>query len=174
MASGDLIAFIKPADLCPDLGPDVKPRLVPVAPAVLANGANAAPLGKEDGYTFLVQVPINGTPLSTGLTAAVVLADDPNNPGAGLAVKIGVTIVPVLTTAGVLSVPATTNEVTATATINATEGVVTITPVAVANNKLTSLAAGNWALVHLRRLGSDAADTHPGRVLIAGVSIKDT
>jgi hypothetical protein len=83
-------------------------------------------------------------------------------------------LVPDLTTSGVLTEPAHTNEVLVTVATDATAGEVTIGSAAIANAGLTSLAAGNWARVFIRRVGTDALDTHPGRVLLVGVSIKDT
>lgn len=170
MATGDLIEFLRPGDLQPDNGPLNQNRIVPVA----STGLGALPLGKSDGYLSMFQVPINGTPLATGLTIGVCIVDDPLNPGAGKNVRLGVTVVPDLTTSGVLTAPAHTNEVLATVAVDATEGEVTIASVAVANAGLTSLAAGNFARVYVRRVGTDALDTHPGRVLLVGVSIKDT
>jgi len=170
MASGDVFERLRPIDFSSEQGGIIGGNNLKGVGKV-----HALPMGR-DGAAFLAlgHVWANGTPLSTGLTVELVVVDDPDNPGAGLVAEFGVTVVPLLTTAGVLTDPATTQEVTGAATVNATEGVVTVISVALANSKLASLAAGNNFVLKVRRISSGASDTHPGRVFVVGVTVKDT
>ena len=167
MASGDIVASVRPVEFVPDGGPVTFNPLRPVG------ALTGIPLGKENGFSFLFQVPANGSPLSTGLTATVAIVDDPTSLAPGKVIELGVTIEP-FTTSTVDTDPATTYEVLASCTINATANEPTLTAVAVTNANLSSLAAGNWALCHVRRVGTNAADTHTGRPYCIGVQIKDT
>ena len=179
MASGDLLTHVRPAEFTPDNGPQTGFSRIRPAGALVG-----LPLGKEDGLSFLFQIPVNGTPLSTGLTVELTWVDDPINPQAGGVINLGVEIIPITSGTTTDVDPAYgTNEVQATATIPATAAAFLSTSVAVANAKLSSAAAGNFVLVHIRRAGvynatgaaaSASSDTHAGRPYLLGVVVKDT
>jgi len=66
-------------------------------------------------------------------------------------------------------------EVGVSITMPSTAGVVILTDTAIANAALpASLAAGDRILVTIRRIGSNAADTHSGRVILGNVTVSDT
>ncbi len=66
-------------------------------------------------------------------------------------------------------------EVTANVTMPATPGQLVTQTIAVAKAAISaSLAAGDNVLVQIRRIGTAAADTHQGRVLLTGATVQDT
>jgi hypothetical protein len=171
MASGDIFERYQPQALTSESG-----RLGQLVPAGAVSGVRlgkGGPTADGSAYLALGKVWANGTPLSTGLTVEVVIVDDANNPDPGAAVVLGATIVP-LTSGGVITPPAQTNEATATVTLSSTEGNVTVATITVANSKLSSLAAGNNFLLRLRRVSTAVADTHTGAVILLGATVKDS
>lgn len=118
----------------------------------------------------------NAALLATGLTVELVLADDVNNPGAGKNAVFGVTIGPITSGTSTFdeSVLTSATEVTATVTMPATPGVMVIQAIALPVADLHGLAAGNTALVRIRRLGSNSSDTHPGRVVMLNADVRNT
>ena len=175
MAAGDTLAHVRPQDFSRS---DGFPGDVILRPngRVVGN-----PLGKGDAtgkgagdYTGVHFIPSTGAPLVIGVTLALLLQDDPENAGAGLVVRLSVSVKPMVTAVDDGTVPLAANEVAASVTINAVAGVVTTALIAIPLAKLNALAAGGWAMVRVRRLGSNSADTHPGRVLLTGCVVKDT
>jgi hypothetical protein len=135
------------------------------------------PKGKSSAYgTF--RVP-NVAALATGLTAALSLMDDTLNTAAGKATKFGVTIGPLTSGTSTPDDNATTGafvsttEATATSTLTTT-GLAYTLSVAVPVATMNALAAGGVAMIRIRRLGDDVADTHTGRVLLFGVDVRNT
>jgi hypothetical protein len=117
--------------------------------------------------------------LGTGLTVSILLADDVQYPGAGLKPYIGVTVGPIVSGTTTLDEGAAgpfagSTEVAAQVTMPATSGVLVVASFALPNADLNSLAAGSWAAIRVRRLGTNASDTHPGRVVLLGAQVRNT
>jgi hypothetical protein len=167
MASGDHFDFIK-ASAFVRQGAALDDILRP------SGRLAGVPLGKADAYGSEFAVNHNGTPLATGITVQLLVVDDPENPSPSGNVRLGVSIKPLTSGSSDLSGPPAANEVLATVAVSGTVGVITIADVAVPNAKLAGLAAGGRAFVQVRRVGTDAADTHRGRVLLTGASLRDT
>ena len=170
MATGDRIDHIRPRDLSPE------GSLLEFAPLVQSGNVLGVPLEKLDGkgFTFVVRVPTNGTPLSTGLTFQLALVDDTNNSDPGKVVRIGISVKLLASTTDDLTTTGAGTEQFFTATMNATTGIITLLSAAIANANLDSAAAGSLLLVRVRRNGSNAADTHNGRVLLTNITVSDT
>jgi hypothetical protein len=182
MASGDLFGYYLGKDLVPQNGLAYEVPLSPGAPPSStggpATGMIGVPLNKDAIHAYQLEgrVNVNGAPLTTGLTFSLSLVDDPMNPnpgGAG-AISLGVSVKRIVSGTSDLTQTSFGTEVVTTVTMPATSGVVLIQAVAVANANLGSLAAGNHFVVQVRRIGTNAADTHQGVVLCTGVSISDT
>jgi hypothetical protein len=174
MATGDFITQVGAKDLTPTNG--VFNEVPLVMPTATGLGVAGAPCNKlaNQAYQFQARIPLNGTPLSTGLTCVLAVVDDPRNPGAGLVGKFGITIKRLNGGADYTQTSAST-EVTGTVTMNATSGIESVVSLAVTKAAISaSLAAGDSVLVQLRRLGTDAADTHQGVILITGAVLQDT
>lgn len=130
---------------------------------------------QTSGICWLWRVPTQAA-LATGLTFSLIVADDPNNADPGKVVRFSIIIGPVAT--GTLVDEATalasSNETGGSVTMNATSGKNTIASIAVVNADMNSLAVGNWALIRLRRLGTNSADTHRGRAVLLNATVYDT
>ena len=170
MATGDRIDHVRPRDLCPE------GTILEAAPLVASGNLLGVPLEKLDskGFSFHVRVPTNGTPLSTGLTFQLALVDDPNNSDPGKVVRIGIAVKVLASGTDDLTTTGAGTEQFFTGTMNATTGVITLVSAAIANANLDSAAAGSLLLVRIRRNGSNAADTHNGRVLLTNITVSDT
>jgi hypothetical protein len=122
-----------------------------------------------------------GTVFGTGITVITVLNDDPNNPGLGLAVRLGVSFKLVQS-----GTTATTEDFATgfapeqlfTVTMGSTAGVPTITNMAIAKGaasvNIDAITSSCHYLIRIRRLGDASADTHPGDVLLSNVILMDT
>src|SRR6185503_17539715 len=124
---------------------------------------------------YAVRLP-TAVAVGTGLSFQLLLADDPNNASAGKVCKFGVTVSPLTSDTSTLddTTLASSTEDSASITMPSTANAVhvaTITQVVAHEN---SLAAGNWALVRIRRLGSNSAETHTGTVVLLGVHAYNT
>jgi hypothetical protein len=182
MASGDVFAIVHPKDLIPQNGLAYEVPLSAVVPPSAttnlggaASGILGVPLNKDGvhAYQFESKVPVNGTPLPTGLTFSFGLVDDPMNPGAGLNIRLGVTVKPIGSTQD-YSQTAAGVETLVTVTMPATSGVFKNGALAVPNASLVSLGAGGRYLVQVRRVGTDVLDTHTGVVLMTAIFVSDT
>lgn len=181
MATGNQLDYIRPEQLQRENGPPQYPRNVPAgAPGAAGSGAAVAicgvPLLDEDanGYQFVTRLPSTAA-LATGLTFNLHLADDPNNADPGDTVKLGITVKRLVSGTDNLTLASAAAEQAFTQAMPAVSGKVQTKACAIANANLpASLAAGDLVLVRIRRLGSDAADTYAGVVLLLGVSILDT
>jgi hypothetical protein len=174
MATGDFITQVGAKDLTPTNGIfNEVPLVMPTATGVGIAGAPCNKLSNQ-AYQFQARVPLNGTPLSTGLTCVITVVDDPRNPGAGLVGKFGITIKRLNGGADYTQTNAST-EVTGNVTMSSTTGNESTLSLAVTKAAISaSLAAGDSVLVQIRRLGTDAADTHPGVILLTGAVLQDT
>jgi hypothetical protein len=131
------------------------------------------------GYVTTFRVPKNLT-VGTGLTFVFYLSDDgTNSADLGTGVKLGVTLLDI--TQGPsnfnLDVAKTelATEVTVTATLAATTGVASVTTLNIASASLpASLAAGDVLAMRVRRIGTNAADTCNGRVILYCVEVNNT
>ena len=172
-----------------------------VSPAVVTSGSQGAPGGGiDDPYGFVaagvgkgitfpakqtgsvyfpVRIP-NSAALGTGLTFSLLLQDDVLNASAGKVAVFGATVGPITSGTSTFDENATTGplvsctEVTATVTMPSTAGVLINLAIAVPIADMNSLAAGGWAMVRLRRLGTNSSETHVGRVLLLGFDVRNT
>ena len=174
MASGDIFTQQQPKDLTPQNG--IYNEVPLVYPVAAGGGVAGVPMAKltTQGYEFQVRVWNNGTPLTTGITLQFTLVDDPGNPGAGLGVVIGATAKRI-TGSGDFTQTSASTEVTATVTMPATSGQMVTGTIAITKAAISaSLAAGDTIIVLIRRIGTNASDTHTGRVLLTGLTVQDT
>lgn len=174
MATGDIFATVRPTELARANAPD---GWISQLQAVGA-GMRGVPLRKldTDDMYFLFRVPINGTPVATGITVEFMLDESarPGEQSAGSAVVIEVQVKKIVSGTDDETETGTGTAEKATVTMNATTGIVTVGSIAVTTAQADNIAAGSWVLVQLRRIGSDAADTHPHSVILLGLTIKDT
>lgn len=172
MATTEQFDVIRATDLIPAQGNNAQVQLVTCGDGLIAG----APLRKLDtsGYMFISRIPALGTPLPTGLTFGLILVDDPNNTGAGLVIRVGITVKLLATGTDTLTFTGAATETEASITMDATTGEYTLSSVAIANAALDSLAASSVYLVRIRRIGTAATDTHTGTVLLLGVTVRDT
>ena len=170
MATGDRIDIVEPHRYVPENGFPNTAFLRSVG------GVVGFPMVKQSasGFQFITRVPTNGTPLSTGLTFQLLLVDDPNNSSVGKVAKFGVTAKKLASTTDDLTQTGAGTENTGTATMNATSGIVTALSIALTTANADSPSAGDLVLIRVRRLGTDAADTHTGVVLVVGLTVSDT
>lgn len=139
-------------------------------PGNLARGI-AFPKNKAAGYQDIIKIQ-GGATLTTGIKFDFVLVDDGSSAAdLGKAIVLGVTVKKLVSGTDTLDITAAAGtEQTATVTMNATSGVVTIGTVTVANANLDAAAAGDTVQVLIRRVGDNAADTCFGRVLCTSIT----
>lgn len=170
MASGDQYADLKPIQFTATNGPSLIPQLVPV-------GSYAGlPLAKLDTQYYVAEYR-NVAGLTTGITVQTGLVEDSAtyNTDAGRVVRLGITVKKIATGADSYDITSgAATEVTADVTMDATSGEVVLTSTAITAANADSIAAGDRALIAIRRIGSHANDTHRGRVILMGVTIRDT
>jgi len=110
----------------------------------------------------------NAATLTTGVKIDLCLVDDGADPSdLGKAVVFGATVK--LLASGTDSLDMTAGagaEQTATITLAATAGLVTIGSILIPTANLDSAAVGNHIAIQLRRIGTNAADTCRGRVIV--------
>lgn len=171
MASGDQFDYIRPRDIFHENGQLIYPPL-----AQAGQGVFGLALNKLDTnyYNFITRVWANGTPVPTGLTFGLLLVDDPNNTDAGKVVRIGISGKLLVSGTDDLTTTGFSAETATNITMASTSGVVTLSSVAIANAALDTPAASAHMLIRIRRIGSNAGDTHQGKVLLLGVSVRDT
>jgi hypothetical protein len=115
--------------------------------------------------------------LGIGATVNLLISDDPNNPMPGKFVVIGVNFAPLGVSANYYA-PTTAalgTEVTATVLMPAVSGQTLPVSIAVPVADMNGLAANAWAMLRVRRLGTNASDTGGpvGRVLLIGAAVID-
>ena len=170
MATGDRIDIVAPQRFVTENGS------LTMSPLRVVGGVAGFAMAKQDnsGFQFTTRVPTNGTPLSTGLTFQVLLVDDPNNSDPGKVARFGVTVKKLASGTDDLTQTGAGTETAGNATMNATSGVVTALSLAVTTANADSPSAGDLLLVRIRRIGSNAADTHRGVPLVLQVTVSDT
>jgi hypothetical protein len=154
----------------------------PEAIAVGVLDGAAFPAHVDSTSYFRCRVP-NAATLATGLTLSLLLEDDPLAPGPGFVAVFEVTYGPVVN--GVttpdedpvtgLFVGTTPDTVAQTmpSAPGTTPFAVALITTAVAHTN--GLVPGSWAIGRLRRkAGTDARDTHPGRVVVSGLDARNT
>lgn len=170
--ANEFVASIGPNQLNP--GTESQPAFVSIG---FLRARSFAPKVKTVAGA-MIRVP-NASALTTGLTVNLTVLDDPLNSAAGKVAKFGVSIGPI--TSGTSTVDddavtgplVSTTEVTGVVTLTA-KGVAYNLSIAVAAASMNALAVGGTALIRIRRLGDDAADTHAGRVLLTLVDVRAT
>jgi hypothetical protein len=174
MATGDQFDVVRPLMMQGDTGFLGAGRLR--GSSATSPNIGGVPLSTDtQGYEFISRIPANGTPLPTGLTFGVQLVDDPNNPNASGAVRIGITVKRIVSgTDDTTSGTSASAETLTTITMPSTTGVAILTSIAIANAALDSIAASDSYIVRIRRKKSDALDTHTGTVLLTLVTVRDT
>jgi hypothetical protein len=137
-------------------------------------GTSTATTAGGDVYYCTLRIPVNGTPLTTGTTTQLIWTDDASASGATKVAVVGVSMA--LITSGTTDYNAITwgTETATSLTAPSTATIVTMTASAVTKANMGTPAAGNLVAVRIRRLPNNASDTHPGRVLLLGLSIQDT
>lgn len=169
MATGDRIDIVPPQRFVPEVGQPTDIRLRPSGVFLGFPMADA-----DGGFNFLTRVPNNGTPLSTGLTFQLLLVDDPNNSDAGKVARFGVTVKKIASGTDDLTATGAGTETAGNATMPSTAGVGVVLSLAVTTANADAPSAGDLLLVRIRRIASNAADTHKGVVLVAQVTVSDT
>jgi hypothetical protein len=172
MATTDQFDIIRPTDMIPTTGTIGNLQPIPTTDGLSAGVPLRAKL--DSGYTFISRVPATGTPLSTGLTFGLALVDDPASPGAGKVVRVGISVKLLATGTDNLTATGMSAETVTSVTMDATTGEYVLSSIAIANASIDTLAASALYLVRIRRVGTDALDTHPGTVLLLGVTVRDT
>jgi hypothetical protein len=128
-------------------------------------------------YNGIWYVPA-GIALATGLTFKLIFTDDGLSAAdLGTVVRIGVTPFNFTTALSVVDWSLAASHGTETflsLTLGATTGLPVIGSIAIVTANLASLAAGSVFGMRIRRVGDNAADTCPGRVLLLGGQINDT
>ena len=138
------------------------------------------PAGKDTSILIPVRIS-GGLTLTTGVKVELLVADDTSDTAAvaGKAARFGATVGPI--TSGT-STPdenastgplASSTEVLANTTMPSTLGVLKVITLSVTTANANSLAITNWAFVKVRRNGTNAGDTDPGRVVLLGVDVYD-
>lgn len=170
MASGDQYAFLQAKDFNAVNGSTPFPQLVQVSPGIWG-----LPLNKLDTQYYVAEFrAVAG--LATGLTIQTAIVEDPNTTGntdAGKVVRLGVNFKNLATGADTYDYTTSAGtEAEFSVTCDATSGEIVLTSTACTNTD--SIAAGGRGLIIIRRIGSSSSDTHKGRVVLMGVSIRDT
>ena len=165
--ANELIASWGPADLRRNTSVGYDSRL---SRSQVGDGAfDAIAFPKNDNIACLdvVRIPGNAT-LTTGIKVDLVCIDDGKEAfDLGKDAKFAVTVKKLVSGTDTLDVTASGGTETAgTVTLAATSGVVKTLTISVPNAALDSAAAGDTIAIRFRRLGSDAADTLQGRVLV--------
>lgn len=168
MANNGPSLHVSPRELIPGNGPLSQVYLKPVG-----STAGAALMKDDtDGYTIVAQVPFGST-LTAGLTFNLYVTDDGKTADdLGKGVVVGVTPKKLASNTDTLAIgTGAAAEATGTATLNASSGIVQVVSIAILNAALDGLAAGDFMLLRIRRIGSNAADTALGTAVLLGVDI---
>lgn len=172
MATGDDLDFIRARDLTnlSGFGGDA-------LPLHLYDQMQGLPLRDLDSskYAFELQIPLNGTPLATGLTFLVGLVRGENDPEpAGLVVRLGIQVKKLTGGTDDFSSTGAGTEQGFDATMAGAFGILNVASCAVAAANLDGAVAGSRLLVVVRRIGTHANDTHRGAVGLTGITVRDT
>ena len=176
--ANEACASLNPADGCAENRGAPSGTLTGYESGMSLSGYGAGSLfrhGASDTILFLIRVG-SAVSLATGLTLEFAIVDEPSAPTAGLVSVWGVTYAPVAsgTTLYDETVFASSTEDTVNVTMASTVGAITIASKAAVVAHMNSLAAGNWAMVRFRRLGSNGSDTDTARVTLFGLDVRNT
>lgn len=126
------------------------------------------------GYVALVPVSHANT-FTTGLTISYYTVDDGSDPAdLGKTVRLGITFKRLVDAETGDLDASTGTEQTKDIVLESTSGNITVDTHNVANANLDSLATGEAFLLRIRRISTATQDTCQGRILLLGVSIKNT
>lgn len=127
-----------------------------------------------DGYNTVFQVPASLT-VGTGVTFTLLVTDGGGTPDdLGKVVHLGITVKKLASGETTDLDTGAGTEQTVDVTLQSTTQEVTLATKAIANANLDSVGAGDIAAVRIRRIGSNAADTANGSVILVGVFVKNT
>jgi hypothetical protein len=116
--------------------------------------------------------------IGTGLTFKLIVTDDgTNSADLGLVARFEITPFNLSTASAPVDWSLSGSKGTATAgnvTLSSTTGVIAVLSIAIVAANLASLAATNILGIRIRRVGDNAADTVPGRVILLGGIITNT
>ncbi len=137
--------------------------------------------GKTNSSYYYTRIA-NAVALVTGLTIELLLSEDvspgnidPVNKNAVFGVTIGPVTSGTSQSSEVTASPlASCTEVTGTVTMPATAGVLKTLAIAIPIANMNSLAAGGWALIRIRRLGSNASDKSQNNIVLLGADVRNT
>ncbi len=181
--AGELLAQFTPPDLFREssLGYDVVRDTAVYATS--SGGSRGLSFQKliqaqlKEYYNGIFYVPA-AVALGTGLTFKLLITDDGTSAAdLGLVAKFEVTPFNLSTALAPVDWSLSASKGTATtgvATLQATSGMIVVLSIAIVSANLASLAATNVLGFRLRRMGDDASDTCPGRVILLGGVITNT
>lgn len=184
MAAGSVLAQFSPNDLYREAPLGYNPYANATLYSTNNGGSRGLCLNKfviagqlSEFYNGMWYVPTL-IALATGLTIKLLITDDGTS-AADLATVVRLEVTPfnLSTALSVVdwSLPASKGTVTtANVTLGATTGLPTIASIAIVTANLASLAAGSVFGMRIRRVGDNAADTCPGRVVLLGGQVNDT
>jgi hypothetical protein len=173
MATTNTLLNLRPSDAVPESAgnPVGSPANTPVSVG-LSNGLGYNK-SVDSGAVWVNRLPATAS-FATGATFSLMVADDVNNADPGKIARFAVTVKKLASGTDVVTVAGAGTETTVDLTLPATAGVVLSGTVAIVTANLDGALAGDWVLLRVRRLGTAAADTHRGRVVLLGVEMRDT
>jgi hypothetical protein len=181
LTTSPLVSSIPAHDFTPDAAP-------PYGGAGSGASLIAIGLGKGIGFPSGVacaaRVPFRlgaDYTATTGLKVDLLLADDPTDTAAKISKNayMEATIGPITSgtttydETAVTGVTVGSTAVLSAITMPATLGVLKTATISIPLADLNSLAASGWACLKIRRVGTNALDTDPGRVVLLAVDIYD-
>jgi hypothetical protein len=174
MASGDTLLHIPASDFFPEGGNNPSGAEYGLVPVGKSKGLGFNP-GLAAGAVACRRVPA-AYAATTGLTLKLLVSDDPNYPSTGKVAKVGVNcgLLGAATVGSPADLTTLGTEATATVTLPATSGNTVEVSVPIVKANMGSVVASSWALFRVRRLGNDAADTAPGRLIVHAVTVLET
>lgn len=168
MATTNTILNLRPQDAFGEVGGNPAPNI----PVGLASGLgyNAR---QDSGAIWVTRLPALAS-LATGASMVLMLADDVNNPDPGKVARFAVTFKKLATGTDVIDTSGAGTETAVDVTMPSTAGVVVTAAVAIVVGNMDGLAASDWCLTRVRRIGTHANDTHRGRVVLLNMDCRDT
>jgi hypothetical protein len=168
MATTNTILNLRPQDAFAESGGNPAPQI----PVGLCSGLGFNK-SQDSGAVWVTRLPATAS-LATGASMVLMLADDVNNPDPGKVVRMAVTYKKLATGTDVLDVSGAGTETTVDVTMPATAGVIVTAAVAIVVANMDGIAASDWCLTRVRRIGTAAQDTHRGRVVLLNMDARDT
>lgn len=172
MASTDTIAKLRPIEGTPENSGNPTGGEYGLINVGLVKGIGYNQL-TDSGATWVTRLPASAG-LVTGATATLMVADDINNPSVGKVAVFAITYKLLTSATDVIDWSTAGTETTVSITMPSTAGVIKTGAIAVVVANMDSVAASAWVAIRIRRLGTNSADTHRGRVVLLEVDIRDT